>query len=43
MTGAYSILLSGFDDLKVVNHAPFHKGKVLFGAWAEIKNDKGEQ
>ena len=31
------------DDLKVVNYSPFQEGKVLFGAWVEIKNNKGEQ
>lgn len=31
------------DDLKVVNYAPFQEGKVLFGAWVEIENDKGIQ
>ena len=31
------------DDLKVVNYSPFQEGKVLFGAWVEIGNDKGEQ
>ena len=31
------------DDLKVVNYSPFQEGKVLFGAWVEIQNDKGEQ
>jgi transcription elongation factor GreB len=31
------------DDLKVVNYSPFQEGKVLFGAWVEIKNDKGER
>ena len=31
------------DDLKVVNYSPFQDGKVLFGAWVEIKNDKGDQ
>lgn len=30
------------DDLKVVSYAPFQEGKVLFGAWVEIENDKGE-
>lgn len=30
------------DDLKVVNYSPFQEGKVLFGAWVEIENDKGE-
>ena len=31
------------DDLKVVNYSPFQEGKVLFGAWVEIENDKGER
>ena len=31
------------DDLKVVNYSPFQEGKVMFGAWVEIENDKGEQ
>ena len=31
------------DDLKVGNYSPFQDGKVLFGAWVEIENDKGEQ
>ena len=31
------------DDVKVVNYSPFQEGKVLFGAWVEIENDKGEQ
>ena len=30
------------DDLKVVNYSPFQEGKVLFGAWVEIENDKGQ-
>lgn len=30
-------------DLKVVNYSPFQEGKVMFGAWVEIENDKGEQ
>jgi transcription elongation factor GreB len=29
------------DDLKVVDYSPFQEGKVLFGAWVEIENDKG--
>lgn len=29
------------DDLKVVNYSPYQEGKVLFGAWVEIENDKG--
>ena len=31
------------DDLKVVNYSPFQDGKVLFGAWVEIENDKMER
>jgi transcription elongation factor GreB len=31
------------DDLKVVDYAPFQEGKVMFGAWVEIENDKGAQ
>jgi transcription elongation factor GreB len=31
------------DDLKVVNYSPFQEGKVLFGAWVEVENDRGEQ
>lgn len=31
------------DDLKVVDYSPFQEGKVLFGAWIEIENDKGER
>src|SRR6187551_9345 len=31
------------DDLKVVNYSPFQEGKVMFGAWVEIANAKGEQ
>ena len=31
------------DDLKVVSYSPFQEGKVMFGAWVEVKNDKGEQ
>jgi transcription elongation factor GreB len=31
------------DDLKVVNYSPFQEGKVMFGAWVEIENDKGLQ
>jgi transcription elongation factor GreB len=29
--------------LKVVEYSPFQEGKVLFGAWVEIENDKGQQ
>ena len=31
------------DDLKVVNYSPFQEGKVMFGAWVDIENDKGKQ
>lgn len=31
------------DDLKVVEYSPFQEGKVMFGAWVEIKNAKGQQ
>jgi transcription elongation factor GreB len=31
------------DDLKVVSYSPFQEGKVMFGAWVEIENDKGVQ
>src|ERR671912_1786660 len=28
-------------DLEVVNYSPFQEGKVMFGAWVEIENDRG--
>lgn len=31
------------DDLKVVNYSSFQEGKVMFGAWVEIENDKGKR
>ena len=31
------------DDLKVVNYSPFQDGKVMFGAWVEIENDRGQK
>lgn len=31
------------DDLKVVSYTSFQEGKVLFGAWVEIENDKGDR
>lgn len=31
------------DDLKVVNYSAFQEGKVMFGAWVEIKNKEGDQ
>ncbi|HEY3403699.1 MAG TPA: transcription elongation factor GreB [Ohtaekwangia sp.] len=29
------------DDLKVVEYSPFQEGKVMFGAWVEVENNKG--
>ena len=29
------------DDLKVVHYSSFQEGKVMFGAWVEIENEKG--
>lgn len=31
------------DDLKVVEYSPFQEGKVMFGAWVEIENAKGQK
>lgn len=31
------------DDLKVVEYSPFQEGKVMFGAWVEIQNQKGHK
>jgi transcription elongation factor GreB len=31
------------DDLKVVNYSSFQEGKVMFGAWVEIANDRGDR
>ena len=31
------------DDLKVISYAPFQEGKVMFGAWVEIENAKGQK
>src|SRR6185369_9134946 len=31
------------DDLKIVDYSPFQEGKVMFGAWVEIENDKGKK
>jgi transcription elongation factor GreB len=31
------------DDLKVVSYSPFQEGKVMFGAWVEVENNKGER
>lgn len=29
------------DELKVIQYSPFQEGKVMFGAWVEIENQKG--
>ena len=29
------------DDLKVVEYSPFQEGKIMFGAWVEVENEKG--
>ncbi len=29
------------DDLKVIQYTPYQEGKVMFGAWVEIENQKG--
>src|SRR6185295_16344176 len=31
------------DDLKGVKYSSFQEGKVLFGAWVEVENDKSEK
>lgn len=31
------------DDLKVVYYSPYQEGKVMFGAWVEIENGKGDR
>lgn len=31
------------DDLKVIHYSPFQEGKIMFGAWVEIENDKGKK
>lgn len=31
------------DDLKVVEYAPYQEGKVMFGAWVEVENAKGQK
>lgn len=36
-------LRRSIDDLKVVDYSPFQEGKVMFGAWVEIVNDKGHK
>lgn len=31
------------DTLKVIQYSPYQEGKVMFGAWVEIENDKGKR
>ncbi|MBA4300197.1 transcription elongation factor GreB [Algoriphagus alkaliphilus] len=31
------------DDLKVIHYTPYQEGKVMFGAWVEIENTKGQK
>lgn len=31
------------DDLKVIYYTPYQEGKVMFGAWVEIENTKGQK
>ena len=31
------------DDLRVIHYTPFQEGKVMFGAWVEIENQKGHK
>lgn len=31
------------DDLKVIHYTPYQEGKVMFGAWVEIENQKGHK
>jgi transcription elongation factor GreB len=31
------------DDYKVVHYSPFQEGKIMFGAWVEIENDRGDK
>lgn len=31
------------DDLKVVHYSPYQEGKVLFGAWVEVENQRGDK
>lgn len=41
--GRIRYLRKCIDDLKVVHYSPFQEGKVMFGAWVEIENDKGKK
>ena len=31
------------DDLKAIHYTPYQEGKVMFGAWVEIENTKGQK
>lgn len=31
------------DELKVIHYTPYQEGKVMFGAWVEIENTKGQK
>ena len=31
------------DDLKVVHYSSYQEGKVLFGAWVEVENQRGDK
>lgn len=31
------------DDLKVIHYTPYQEGKLMFGAWVEIENTKGQK
>ncbi len=41
--GRIRYLRKCIDELKVVHYSPFQEGKVMFGAWVEIENDKGKK
>jgi transcription elongation factor GreB len=41
--GRIRYLRKCIDDLKVVHYSSFQEGKVMFGAWVEIANDRGKQ
>jgi len=41
--GRIRYLRKCIDDLKVVHYSPFQEGKVMFGAWVEIENEKGKK
>jgi transcription elongation factor GreB len=41
--GRIRYLRKCIDDLKVVHYSSFQEGKVMFGAWVEIENEKGKK